>query len=75
MTPGALAERSREANEAHESALRRLDAARVEQRHRSELHDAAQHMPSERAAASELAGANEQLAAREAWVKWIERGY
>jgi hypothetical protein len=27
------------------------------------------------AAVSEVAGANEQMAAREAWVKWIERGY
>jgi hypothetical protein len=75
MMRGALAERSREGSEAHESALRRLDAARVGQRRRSELHAAAQHTPSERAAASELAGANEQLAAREAWVKWVERGY
>jgi hypothetical protein len=75
MIPGALAARSPEGGEAHKSALRRLEAARVEQRRRSELHDAAQHMPSERAAASELAGANEQLAALEAWVKWVERGY
>jgi hypothetical protein len=68
-------ENSREGSEAHKSALRRLDAARDDQRVKSEAHDVAQETPDERAAASELAGANEQMAAREAWVKWIERGY
>ena len=68
-------ETPREGSEAHKSALRRLDTARDEQREKSEAHDAAQDTPSERAAASELAGANEQIAAREAWVKWVERGY
>jgi hypothetical protein len=52
-----------------------LDAAHTEQRHRTEVHDAARETPSEWAAATELSDANEQVAAREAWVKWIERGY
>ena len=68
-------EHPREGSEAHRSALQRLETAHTEQRHRSEVHDAAQGSPSEPSAASELAGANEQVAAREAWVKWIERGY
>jgi hypothetical protein len=52
-----------------------LDTARADQHHKSQVHDAARDTPSEVAAATELAGANEQLAAREAWVKWVERGY
>ena len=65
----------REDTEAHESAVRRLDAARTDQRDKSEAHDAAQDPAAEREAATELAEANEELAAREAWIKWIERGY
>jgi hypothetical protein len=37
--------------------------------------DAAQGQFDERAAAVELAAANEQLAVREAWVKCIEHGH
>ncbi len=68
-------ESPREGTEAHTSALRRLDAARVEQRDRSEAHEAARDSAGEPAAADELSEANEQVAAREAWVGWIERGY
>jgi hypothetical protein len=68
-------ENPRQGTEAHKDALRRLDAARGEQRERSDAHDAAQETPGEPAAAGELARADDELAAREAWVKWIERGY
>jgi hypothetical protein len=68
-------ENPREGSQAHEDALQRLDAARGEQRERSDAHDAAQDTADEPAAASELARAKDELAAREAWVKWIERGY
>jgi len=68
-------ENPREDTEAHDSALRRLDAARTEQRQKSEAHDATHDPVEEREAATDLAEANEELAAREAWVKWIERGY
>ena len=68
-------ETPREGSEAHRSAVQRLDAAWTEQRHRTRVHDAARDTPSEPAAVSGLAEANEQVAAREAWVKWIERGY
>ena len=37
--------------------------------------DAAQGGADERTAAVALAAANERLAAREAWVKYIEHGY
>ena len=75
MTVPDHPENPREGTEAHESALRRLDAARTDQRQKSETHDATQDAASEREAAGDLAEANEELAAREAWVKWIERGY
>jgi hypothetical protein len=65
----------REGTEAHKDALRRLDAARGEHRGRNDAHDAAQDTPDEPAAASELVRANDELAAREAWAKWIARGH
>ncbi len=37
--------------------------------------DAARGGPDERTAAVALAAANERVAAREAWVKYIEHGY
>jgi len=75
MTVSDSPDNPREGTEAHESAVRRLDAARSDQHDKSEAHDAAQDPATEREAGSELAEANEELAAREAWVKWIERGY
>ena len=41
----------------------------------SEENDAVQGGPDERTAAVALAAANERVAAREAWVKYIEHGY
>ena len=69
-------EQPREGSEAHASALKRLDVARSDQRECSDAADRAAHGTSdERTAANALTEANEQLAAREAWVGWIERGY
>jgi hypothetical protein len=68
-------ETSRVGTDAHTSALGRLDAAGAEQRNRIEARDPARGTPREHATADDLAGANEQVAAREAWVRWVERGY
>jgi hypothetical protein len=68
-------ETTRVGGERHKDALRRLDAAKAEQRRRSELDRAARGTEQQRDAADGLAAADEQLAAREAWVKWVERGY
>jgi hypothetical protein len=68
-------EQTRKGSEAHRSALSRLADARNKQRRTSESHDQARQTSGEPAAATELSAANEQLAAREAWVLWIERGY
>jgi hypothetical protein len=67
-------ERSREGSDAHTGALRRLDEARDDQRKASEAHEASKQTPREPAAASDLAAAEDQVAAREAWTGWVERG-
>ena len=68
-------ETTREGTAAHKSAVDRLDAARDERNGRRATYAAAEGETSQRTAAGHLAEANEQLAAREAWVRWIERGY
>ena len=61
--------------EVHARALERLDVAVDDLEHSSEASHAAQGRFDKRSAAVGLAWANEQVAAREAWVKYVERGY
>ena len=68
-------ETSRAGTEAHRSALSRLDAAQAHQRKSNDAHEASRETPGQSAAANELSAANEIVAAREAWVSWVERGY
>jgi hypothetical protein len=68
-------ETTRAGSKGHRDALRRLEAAKEEQRRRSELDRSAQGTKHQRDSAERLAAADEQVAAREAWVNWIERGY
>ncbi len=56
-------------------AKSRLKEARDEQQRRVEQHDAASGSPSELPAQANLQKADEQVAAREAWVQWTEREY
>ena len=56
----------------HARAVERLDVAVDDLEHSSEERDAARGGPDERTAAVALAAANEQVAAREAWVNYIE---
>jgi hypothetical protein len=65
----------REGTDAHASAVRRRDDARSDQVRRTDVHAAAEGTEQERSAASELGAANHELAAREAWLSWVERGY
>jgi len=65
----------REGTDAHASAVQRRDAARSDQVRRTEVNAAAAGTNQERSAASELGAANHELAAREAWLRWVERGY
>jgi hypothetical protein len=59
----------------HARAIERLDVAVDDLEHASEESDAAQGRFDKRTAGVALATANEQVAAREAWVKYIEHGY
>jgi hypothetical protein len=68
-------ETTRVGSEGHKYAIRRLEAAKEKQRRWSELDRTARGTKHKRDAADGLAAADEQLAAREAWVKWVERGY
>ena len=68
-------ETTRVGSEGHKEAIRRLEAAKEEQWRRRELDRTAQGIKHQRDAADGLAAADEQVAAREAWVKWVERGY
>jgi hypothetical protein len=52
-----------------------LDAAVDDRQRVSHQSDAVRGTTDERGAVAALAAANEQLAAREAWAKYIERGY
>lgn len=56
-------------------AVDRLQSARAERTRRSEQQDAATGSAQELEAATELNAADEQFAAREAWLKWIDRDY
>jgi hypothetical protein len=59
----------------HARAIVRLDLAADDRKRLNEVSDAARGGAEKRTAAVALAAANEQLAAREAWVKYIEHGY
>ena len=68
-------EMSREGTYAHTTAVQRRDAARAEQHHRRQVRAASEGTHEEHSATSDLAAADEELTAREAWVSWVERGY
>jgi hypothetical protein len=59
----------------HARAIERLDLAVDDRERSSDESKAAQGGPDERTAAVALAAANERVAAREAWVNYIEHGY
>jgi hypothetical protein len=59
----------------HARAIERLHVAVDARERASEESKAAQGGADERTAAVALAAANEQMAAREAWVEYIEHGY
>ncbi len=67
-------ERSRVGDPAHESAVGRLAVARGEQRRLAVDAQAARGTHAENQTARRSRGATDDVAAREAWVGWIERG-
>jgi hypothetical protein len=56
-------------------AIERLEGAREQRARRSEQYEAAAGSSQELPAFTELRAADEQFAAREAWLKWIDRDY
>jgi hypothetical protein len=54
-------------------AVARFDRAREERDRRAEEHEAASGSLSELPAFTELKAAEEQFAAREAWLRWVEQ--
>jgi hypothetical protein len=61
--------------DAHARAIERLNVAVGDLERVNEEGDAAQGGPDTRTVAVALVAANERVAAREAWVKYIEHGY
>jgi hypothetical protein len=61
--------------EVHAQAIERLTMAVDDRQRLLAQNDAVWGTAGERGAVATLAAANEQLAAREAWVKYIEHGY
>jgi hypothetical protein len=61
--------------EAHADAIERLDAAIDGRQRMSQESESTPGWTGERARAIEMAEANEQVAAREAWLHYIELGY
>jgi hypothetical protein len=65
----------RTGEEAHADAIQRLDAARGDQERLRQADEAAKGSKRELAADVDLSAANERVAASEAWLGYIERGY
>jgi len=62
-------------SEAHTNAVERLDAARDEQARLQHAADDARGTPSEDTADDDAHAAADHVAAREAWLTWVERGF
>ena len=73
--PMTLPRRPTGGGDVHARAIERLDVAVHHRERLSEQSEAAHGGADERTAAVELAAANEQVAAREVWVKYIEHGH
>lgn len=61
--------------EAHADAIERLDAALDDQLRLGHDEDDAQGTDRQLGAGVELSAANERVAAREAWLSYVEHGY
>ena len=65
----------RDRKENRGEAVERLRGARERHVSRSEQYEAAAGSTGELSALTELKAAEEQFAAREAWLKWVDRDY
>jgi hypothetical protein len=62
----------RSPSEEHDGAVRRLRAAITEQDRLRALHEEAVGTPAEPAADAARHGADEQVVARDAWLRWVD---
>ena len=62
-------------SDSHSEAVDRFEAARNERDRRVEEHDQASGPDSDLTSFTELKNAEDQFAAREAWLNWVERDY
>lgn len=65
----------RENADERSNATDRLEAALGEQHRLTNRYDAARGTSTEMTAYADLREAGEQVAARDAWVKWLDRAY
>jgi hypothetical protein len=64
-----------EHNDSRAHAVERLQSARDQRDSRAERYEAAAGSSRELPAYAELQAAEDQFAAREAWLRWIDRDY
>jgi hypothetical protein len=69
----SFSEDPRERDPVHASAVRRLDQARGEQHELAGRRAAVEGTAAEPEAARQLDAGRAQVAAREAWLEWVER--
>ena len=62
-------------DESRRQAVDRLQGAREQHTRSSERYEAAEGSSGELSAFTELKAAEEQSAAREAWLEWVDRGH
>ena len=67
-------EMSRDDDSAHADAVRRLDDSMDQHRKLQKDRDVVRGTPAEADAETALAAGRAQVAARDAWLAWIERG-
>jgi hypothetical protein len=71
----ALPQKPVRGDDVHAKAIARLRTARADRDRLSDEGESAHGRPAKRTAAVAVAEANEHVAAREAWVHYIEQGY
>ena len=59
----------------HSQAVERFEEARHERDRRAEQHEQARGSQADLTTFTELKNAEDQFAAREAWLSWVERDY
>jgi hypothetical protein len=67
-------EQTREGSDAHSVAVGQLEEARADRGRMTETYEASRSTTGEPSAAAEMRAADDRVAAREAWLGWVERG-